>query len=38
MTTIRQFLSVYRQYRNAGHGRRYCVRIAWGVAVNGCPF
>lgn len=37
MTKIREFISVFRQYRQA-HGVSYSARIAFGVAFLQLPF
>ena len=34
---LRDFLSIYRQYRKA-HGMIYSARIAYGCAFKGLPF
>jgi len=33
---LREFIAVYRLYR--WHGRAYAARMAWRIAVQGCPF
>ena len=33
-----EFRCIYRQYRDAAHGRIYSARIAHGLAFRGLPF
>ncbi len=38
MSRLRDFIAVYRLYRRAAHSRRYCARIAYGIAFKRYPF
>ena len=35
---LRDFAAVYLLYRRAAHSRRYCLRLAYGIAFKGNPF
>jgi hypothetical protein len=37
LSKVYEFASVYLLYRKQ-HGRRYSLRIAYGIAFNGLPF
>lgn len=37
MSKLREFLSVYAQYRRS-HRPSYALRIAYGIAFRGLPF